>query len=80
MRLTLEQIQARWTEVGADTQVSAPISSLTREYKHYGPLTEAAHSFVRWAQSPEERVYLGIEPLDNEMRGIAPGELAMMLG
>jgi hypothetical protein len=25
-------------------------------------------------------VYLGIEPIDNEMRGIAPGELAMMLG
>ncbi len=80
MRLSLDDIKAGWDNVGASANALAPISSLSREYKHYVPLTEAAHSFVRWAQSPEERVYLGIEPLDNEMRGIAPGELAMMLG
>lgn len=80
MRLSLEDIKAGWDNVGVNATALAPASSLPREYKHYVPLTEAAHSFVRWAQSPEERVYLGIEPIDNEMRGIAPGELAMMLG
>jgi replicative DNA helicase len=80
LRLSLEDIKAGWDNVGVNATALAPASSLPREYKHYVPLTEAAHSFVRWAQSPEERVYLGIEPIDNEMRGIAPGELAMMLG
>jgi replicative DNA helicase len=79
MRLTLDQIQAGWDNVGVVEESTAP-SSIPREYKHYVPLTEAAHSFVRWAQSAEDRVYLGIEPIDNEMRGIAPGEMAMMLG
>jgi KaiC/GvpD/RAD55 family RecA-like ATPase len=46
----------------------------------YEPLSEAAQSFVRWAQSPHERIHLGISQLDNEMRGIAAGELCMMIG
>ena len=46
----------------------------------YTPLAEAADSFVRWAQSPQERVHLGIDRIDKEMRGIAAGEIAMMLG
>jgi replicative DNA helicase len=46
----------------------------------YTPLSEAADSFVRWAQSPQERVHLGISRIDKELRGIAPGEIAMMLG
>ena len=79
MRLSLDQIKAGWNEVEAGV-ATAPASSIPKEYRHYVPLTEAAHAFVRWAQSPQDRVYLGIEPLDNEMRGIAPGELAMMLG
>lgn len=78
MRLSLEDIQAGWKEVEAGADAPAP--SIHREYRHYVPLTEAAHSYVRWAQSPEDRVYLGIEPIDNEMRGIAPGEMGMMLG
>lgn len=78
MRLSLEQLQAGWNEV--ETGATAPVSSIHREYRHYVPLSEAAHSYVRWAQNPDERVYLGIEPIDNEMRGIAPGELSMMLG
>lgn len=79
MRLSLDQIKAGWNEVEAGG-ATPPASSIPKEYRHYVPLTEAAHAFVRWAQSPQDRVYLGIEPLDAEMRGIAPGELAMMLG
>jgi hypothetical protein len=46
----------------------------------YEPLTEAVHSFVRWAQTPYERIHLGLPRIDDELRGIAPGELAMMIG
>lgn len=46
----------------------------------YSPLADAADSFVRWAQSPQERIHLGIPRIDAELRGIAPGEIAMMLG
>lgn len=60
-------------------QNSPPISP-PPEYRLYEPLSEAAHSFVRWAQSPQERVHLGLAEIDAEMRGIAAGEMAMMLG
>jgi replicative DNA helicase len=79
LRLSLDQIQAGWDSVEAGG-ATPPAFTVPKEYRHYVPLTEAAHSFVRWAQSPEDRVYLGIEPIDNEMRGIAPGEMSMMLG
>lgn len=46
----------------------------------YTPLGESVDSFVRWAQSPQERINLGIARIDAEMRGIAPGEVAMVLG
>jgi len=74
MRLSAESIAAGWESVGRGSP--APLS----EYRFYSPLVEAADSFVKWAQSTSERVYLGIEALDEQMRGIAPGELAMMLG
>lgn len=47
---------------------------------YYKPLEEAADEFVRWAQSPHERIYTGFTDLDREMRGIAPGEMAMLIG
>ena len=77
MKLTAEQISAGWDTVG--NQNSPPISP-PPEYRLYEPLSEAAHSFVRWAQSPQERVHLGLAEIDAEMRGIAAGEMAMMLG
>ena len=74
MRITAEDAFAGWDVVGRATPV--PHS----EYRMYTPLADAADSFVRWAQSPHERVHLGIDRIDQEMRGIAPGEMAMMLG
>jgi hypothetical protein len=74
MRLSPEQIASGWEMVGR------PIAAPSSDYRMYSPLSEAADSFVRWAQSPQERVYLGIDRIDQEMRGIAPGEMAMMLG
>ena len=74
MRLSPEQLAAGWDTVGR----AQP--SPSSDYRMYTPLSEAADSFVRWAQSPHERVHLGIKRIDEEMRGIAPGEMAMMLG
>lgn len=74
MRLSPEEIAAGWDSVG---KVSSPPAS---EYRMYSPLADAADSFVRWAQSPQERIHLGIPRIDAELRGIAPGEIAMMLG
>jgi replicative DNA helicase len=75
MRLSADEISAGWESVGRLSAV-APLS----EYRMYTPLAEAADSFVRWAQSPQDRVHLGIPKIDAELRGIAPGEIAMMLG
>lgn len=75
MRLSPEEIANGWDNVGRGSDApSAPV------YRLYSPLSEAAHSYVRWAQSPQKRIYTGIEKIDEEMRGIAPGELAMIIG
>lgn len=76
MRLSAEDLSAGWENVGRPSSVAPHLS----DYRMYTPLAEAADSFVRWAQSPQERVHLGIDRIDKEMRGIAAGEIAMMLG
>lgn len=78
-RLSAEDILQGWSSVESGGHSPATLHQL-REYRMYEPLTEAAQSYVRWAQSPEQRIYLGIEDIDKEMRGVAPGELAMLLG
>lgn len=82
MKLTAEEISAGWDAVEKQATPESPPSSVVppTEYRMYEPLSEAAHSFVRWAQSPQERVHLGLPLIDAEMRGIAAGEMAMMLG
>lgn len=75
MRLSPAEIASGWETVGRGSDApSLPV------YKHYSPLSEAAHSYVRWAQSPNKRVFTGIQRIDDEMRGIAPGELSMIIG
>lgn len=49
-------------------------------FEHYRPLREAADEFISWAKSPAERVYTGIQELDDAMRGTAPGELTLFQG
>jgi len=74
MRLSVDEVSAGWEMVGRQPVAPPP------EYRMYSPLSDAADSFVRWAQSPQERIHLGIPQIDAELRGIAPGEIAMMLG
>lgn len=72
---------SKWEALKAGGE-SPPLPSLseTRSPGYYKPLEEAADEFVRWAQSPHERIYTGFTDLDREMRGIAPGEMAMLIG
>jgi hypothetical protein len=58
----------------------AELWSVPPDKRLYHPLSEAADDYIRWCQSPHERIYTGIEQLDEEMRGTAPGELTMILG
>jgi hypothetical protein len=71
--MSADEIAAGWKSVGGHT--APPPSD-----RMYSPLGESIDSFVRWAQSPQERINLGIARIDAEMRGIAPGEIAMVLG
>jgi len=85
MKLTAEQISAGWNTVESQANLSpdSPDFSAVNppsEFKMYEPLADAAHSFVRWAQSPHERIHLGLPQIDSEMRGIAAGEMSMMIG
>jgi KaiC/GvpD/RAD55 family RecA-like ATPase len=50
------------------------------DYKHFAPLGDAADEYIRFAQTPGQRVYLGIDTFDQAMRGIAPGELLLVVG
>jgi replicative DNA helicase len=53
---------------------------MEQKHLYYKPLEDAAHEFVRWAQSPHERIYTGFTDLDREMRGIASGEMCNLIG
>ena len=46
----------------------------------FRPLEQAADEYIHWSKTPEDRAYTGIVPLDKAMRGIAPGELCMIVG
>ena len=74
MKMSAEEIAAGWEMVGKHNASPLP------ENRMYTPLGESVDSFVRWAQSPQERINLGLARIDAEMRGIAPGEVAMVLG
>jgi KaiC/GvpD/RAD55 family RecA-like ATPase len=51
-----------------------------RDFRYYKPLVHAAEEYVTWAQTPGQRVYLGIPEFDRAMRGLAPQELLTILG
>lgn len=65
--------------VGRGEQI-VPSDLVPTPNKYYRPLTEAVDEFVHWAQSPEERIYLGFNELDKQMRGVAPSEMLLING
>lgn len=46
----------------------------------YRPLASAADEFITWAQTEVDRVWTGIPELDMQMRGIAKGEMTLVIG
>ena len=81
MRISAAELAARWDIATQETPSSpAVVVEPPTAYRMYEPLADATDSFVRWAQATHERVHLGVPLIDEEMRGIAPGELAMMIG
>lgn len=50
------------------------------QYQYYRPLVSAADEYERWAQTEGDRVYTGIDALDAQMRGIAKGEMTLLIG
>lgn len=75
-----EELLRRWEGLGGgDDAPTTPIAE-NKPLVYYRPLEDAADEFVRWAQSPHERIYTGFADLDREMRGIAPGELCLVIG
>lgn len=69
----------RWEALkdGGTTGALVPPAAFQRLYR---PLSDAAGEFVHWAQTPDQRIMLGIPDLDDEMRGLAPGELCLIIG
>lgn len=51
-----------------------------QDYRLYSPLADAAKEYIKFARSGDKRIYLGIKPFDDAMRGLAPGELMLIVG
>lgn len=79
---------ARWDQLGKGELIAPPQPPVETDRtdlhhplnKFYKPFPEAADEFIRWAQSSHERIYTGFPDLDAEMRGIAPGEMCLIIG
>ena len=72
--------EERWAKLGRGENIAPSDLSITPKFSYYEPLVRAADDYVHWAQTPNERIYLGFENIDSEMRGIAPAELCIING
>lgn len=71
----------RWDALGRGETIPTPdVSNALKTRTYYNPLAQAADEFIHWAQHPDERIYLGFQDLDEEMRGIAPSEMCLING
>ena len=77
--MTTPDYEGRWAKLGRGEIISPPNLS-TQTFAYYSPLAKAADDYVHWAQSPNERIYLGFNEIDAEMRGIAPSEMCLING
>jgi len=76
---TGHDLAARWEEMerGDLTEVAPPPSPAPLYYR---PLSSSVDDFVRWVQTPADRIYLGFNEIDMQMRGVAPGEMLLING
>jgi KaiC/GvpD/RAD55 family RecA-like ATPase len=81
MTLDSSDLLSKWEALGrGEEPLPAPSTEPAKQHTYYRPLEDAAYEFVRWAQSPHERIYTGFADLDREMRGIAAGEMCLVIG
>ena len=76
MLKTAEEIEAGW----AMLERPKAVPTQPTDYRLYEPLSNAADQFERWAKSPEDRIHTGITKIDEQMRGIGAGEMAVVVG
>lgn len=72
-------LERRWEAIGRGDLFPTPDAHLTQT-TYYKPLSDAVDEFVHWAQTPDERIYLGFNQLDSQMRGVAPSEMLLVNG
>lgn len=77
--MTVPDYEGRWAKLGRGENIS-PSDLPIHPLAYYTPLVKAADDYVHWAQTPNERIYLGFADIDSEMRGIAPSELCIING
>ena len=74
-------LRERWSAIGRGESIVPPdLHTTSPSPTYYKPLTEAVTEFVHWAQTPDERIYLGFEAIDRQMRGLAPSEMLLING
>jgi len=79
MATTPADYSERWAMVGRGENIAPSVVAQTN-FAFYEPLVKAADDYVHWAQTPNERIYLGFKDIDAQMRGIAPSEMCMING
>jgi hypothetical protein len=68
-----------WTELAELTDETTASILYTKPPKHYKPFSAAADRFILEAQQTK-RFYTGIPQFDEEMRGLSPGHLGVVVG
>jgi KaiC/GvpD/RAD55 family RecA-like ATPase len=77
--MTTSEFSERWAKLGRGEKIAPPDLSAPK-FSYYQPLVRAADDYVHWAQTPHERIYLGFNDIDTQMRGIAPSEMCLING
>lgn len=77
--MTDSDYASRWAKLGRGEVLPTPDLSIAPSV-YYTPLHKAADDYVHWAQTPQERIYLGFYEIDAQMRGIAPSEMCIING
>lgn len=76
MSITEDEAIDAWGEYEG---TAATVADLRLPPKHYRPFVDAATAFVKEAQNTK-RVYTGIDKFDEQMRGLGPGHLGVIVG
>jgi hypothetical protein len=74
--LTPEEIQARISGLG----LHGAGADTPKEYQYFKPTGDAVDRWIDYAASSSERYYLGLEAIDQKMRGVWPSDVLVVTG